>query len=50
MYDVNLDNADCCASKVGLFFGGQGSSGYSEYAYLGGPFLVMTYDNDGYGT
>ncbi len=23
--------------------------GYSGYAYLGGPFVVMTYDNDGYG-
>ncbi|MEO0228150.1 MAG: T9SS type A sorting domain-containing protein [candidate division WOR-3 bacterium] len=23
--------------------------GYFAYAYLGGPFLVMTYDNDGYG-
>lgn len=22
---------------------------WSAYAYLGGPFLVMTYDNDGYG-
>jgi len=22
---------------------------YSAYAYLGGPFLVMTYDNDGWG-
>jgi parallel beta-helix repeat protein len=25
------------------------TDGYSSYAYLGGPFLVMTYDNDGYG-
>lgn len=25
------------------------ADGYSAYAYLGGPFLVMTYDNDGYG-
>jgi len=23
--------------------------GYFAYAYLGGPFMVMTYDNDGYG-
>jgi hypothetical protein len=25
------------------------SDGYFAYAYLGGPFLVMTYGNDGYG-
>jgi hypothetical protein len=25
------------------------TDGYFAYAYLGGPFLVMTYDNDGYG-
>lgn len=25
------------------------ADGYSAYAYLGGPFQVMTYDNDGYG-
>ena len=25
------------------------SGGYFAYAYLGGPFQVMTYDNDGYG-
>lgn len=25
------------------------SNGYFAYAYLGGPFLVMTYGNDGYG-
>jgi len=25
------------------------SDGYSAYAYLGGPFMVMTYGNDGYG-
>lgn len=24
------------------------SDGYFAYAYLGGPFMVMTYDNDGY--
>lgn len=29
----------------GRFADGQ----YSAYAYLGGPFVVMTYDNDGYG-
>lgn len=28
---------------------GQFSDGYSAYAYLGGPFSVLTYDNDGYG-
>jgi hypothetical protein len=28
---------------------GEFTDGYSAYAYLGGPFLVMTYDNDGYG-
>lgn len=28
---------------------GKFTDGYSAYAYLGGPFLVMTYDNDGYG-
>jgi hypothetical protein len=28
---------------------GKFADGYSAYAYLGGPFLVMTYDNDGYG-
>ena len=25
------------------------SNGYFAYAYVGGPFLVMTYNNDGYG-
>lgn len=25
------------------------SDGYFAYAYLGGPFMVMTYENDGYG-
>lgn len=25
------------------------TDGYFAYAYLGGPFLVMTYDNDGWG-
>jgi len=25
------------------------TSGYSGYAYLGGPFFMMTFDNDGYG-
>ena len=28
---------------------GEFTDGYSAYAYLGGPFFVMTYDNDGYG-
>ena len=28
---------------------GEFSDGYFAYAYLGGPFLVMTYKNDGYG-
>lgn len=28
---------------------GSFSNGYSAYAYLGGPFTVLTYDNDGYG-
>lgn len=28
---------------------GKFSDGHSAYAYLGGPFLVLTYDNDGYG-
>ncbi len=28
---------------------GSFSNGMSGYAYLGGPFVVMTYDNDGYG-
>jgi hypothetical protein len=28
---------------------GQFTDGYSAYAYLGGPFMVMTYDNDGWG-
>lgn len=27
----------------------QFADGYFAYAYLGGPFLVMTYSNDGYG-
>jgi len=27
----------------------QFSNGYFAYAYLGGPFTVMTYENDGYG-
>ena len=26
------------------------SDGYFAYAYLGGPFMVLTYGNDGYGT
>ncbi len=28
---------------------GEFTDGYSAYAYLNGPFMVMTYDNDGYG-
>jgi hypothetical protein len=28
---------------------GKFSNGYFGYAYLGGPFVVMTYDNDGWG-
>lgn len=28
---------------------GQFSDGYFAYAYLNGPFMVMTYDNDGWG-
>jgi len=28
---------------------GKFTDGYAAYSYLGGPFLVMTYDNDGYG-
>lgn len=28
---------------------GKFTDGYFAYAYLGGPFLVMTYDNDGWG-
>jgi hypothetical protein len=28
---------------------GKFADGYFAYAYLGGPFLVMTYDNNGYG-
>lgn len=28
---------------------GKYSDGYFAYAYLGGPFLVMTYDNNGWG-
>jgi hypothetical protein len=30
-------------------FDGCFSDGYCAYAYLGGPFIVMTYDNDGWG-
>ncbi|MCU0850240.1 MAG: hypothetical protein MUC80_03070 [Candidatus Thermoplasmatota archaeon] len=29
--------------------GGDFSDGYFAYAYLGGPYIVMTYDNDGWG-
>ncbi len=29
--------------------GGNFSDGYFAYAFLGGPYLVMTYDNDGWG-
>ncbi len=29
--------------------GGDFSDGYYAYAYLGGPYIVMTYDNDGWG-
>ncbi len=29
--------------------GGDFSDGYFAYAFLGGPYLVMTYDNDGWG-
>ncbi|MDD2806079.1 MAG: FlgD immunoglobulin-like domain containing protein [Elusimicrobiales bacterium] len=28
---------------------GEFSDGFFAYAYLGGPFSIMTYDNDGYG-
>ncbi|MFH1316801.1 MAG: hypothetical protein ABII01_04740, partial [Candidatus Woesearchaeota archaeon] len=35
---------DSSADANGLF-----SDGYFAYSYLYGPFLVMTYDNDGYG-
>ncbi|MFH1562637.1 MAG: hypothetical protein ABIF11_04355 [Nitrospirota bacterium] len=28
---------------------GKFANGYFAYAYLGGPLMVMTYDNDGYG-
>jgi hypothetical protein len=28
---------------------GKFADGYFAYAYLGGPFMVMTYDNNGYG-
>ncbi|MCE8425608.1 MAG: hypothetical protein J5U17_07515 [Candidatus Methanoperedens sp.] len=35
---------DSSKDSDGLF-----ADGYFAYAYLGGPFLVMTYDNDGYG-
>lgn len=30
-------------------FNGKFSDSYFAYAYLGGPFMVMTYDNGGYG-
>jgi hypothetical protein len=30
-------------------YNGKFSDGYFAYAYLGGPFIVMTYDNGGYG-
>jgi hypothetical protein len=30
-------------------YDGKFSDGYFAYAYLGGPFIVMTYDNGGYG-
>lgn len=36
--------ADSSNDVDGLF-----TDGYFAYAYLGGPFTVMTYDNDGYG-
>jgi hypothetical protein len=29
--------------------GGDFSDGYFAYAFLGGPYIVMTYDNDGWG-
>lgn len=29
--------------------GGDFSDGYFAYAYMGGPYIVMTYDNDGWG-
>ncbi len=29
--------------------GGNFSDGYFAYAYMGGPYIVMTYDNDGWG-
>jgi len=35
---------DSANDPDGLF-----TDGYFAYAYLGGPFTVMTYDNDGYG-
>ncbi|MBI3536305.1 MAG: CAP domain-containing protein [Chloroflexi bacterium] len=36
--------ANSLASTTGTF-----SNGYFAYAYVPGPFLVVTYDNDGYG-
>ena len=30
-------------------FNGKLADGYFAYAYLGGPYMVMTYDNNGYG-
>jgi len=36
--------ADSSADNDGMF-----TDGYFGYAYLGGPFVVMTYDNDGWG-
>jgi hypothetical protein len=35
---------DSMVDSDGLF-----SDGYFAYAYLNGPFMVMTYDNDGWG-
>lgn len=35
---------DSSKDPDGLF-----ADGYFAYAYLGGPFVIMTYDNDGYG-
>jgi hypothetical protein len=55
-YDNDTRDADGTHWAVTVFVAnsladadGKFSNGYFAYSYLGGPFLVMTYDNNGWG-
>lgn len=58
VYSYNNDRRDAAGADWSFTYfvvdsqqdaDGQFSDGFFAYAYLGGPFSVMTYDNDGYG-